>query len=101
MNKLRKLAVRGMRGRRKDTRVLALVIGMGFLFLTAGTLLLSSFHGSQAQQRQNLYGNWHLLYGGGDAEVCRNLEGLTQTDEAVTVTMLGSDEKCGHVAVLG
>lgn len=99
MNKLRKLAVRGMRGRRKDTRVLALVIGMGFLFLTAGTLLLSSFHGSQAQQRQNLYGNWHLLYGGGDAEVCRNLEGLTQTDEAVTVTMLGSDEKCGHVAV--
>ena len=30
MNKIRKLAVRGMRGRRKDTRVLALVIGMGF-----------------------------------------------------------------------
>ncbi len=35
MNKLRKLAVRGMRA--ADTRVLALVIGMGFLFLTAGT----------------------------------------------------------------
>lgn len=99
MNKIRKLAVRGMRGRRKDTRVLALVIGMGFLFLTAGTLLLSSFHGSQAQQRQSLYGDWHLLYGGGDTAVCQSLEGLSQADEAVTVTMLGSDEKCGHVAV--
>ena len=36
MNHVRKLALHGMRGRRKDTRVLALVIVMSFLFLTAG-----------------------------------------------------------------
>lgn len=98
MNRVRELALHGMWGRRKDTRVLALVIVMSFLFLTAGTLLLSSFSGSQAQQRQSLYGNWHLLYGEGDPAVCQGLESLPQVEQAVTVTLLGTDPRCGHVA---
>lgn len=91
MNHVRKLALHGMRGRRKDTRVLALVIGMSFLFLTAGTLLLSSFSGSQARQRQSLYGSWHLLYGGGDSSVAESLTGLSQVAETAEVTLLGVD----------
>ena len=98
MNHVRKLALHGMRGRRKDTRVLALVIGMSFLFLTAGTLLLSSFSGSQARQRQSLYGSWHLLYGGGDSSVAESLTGLSQVAETAEVTLLGVDGQCGQVA---
>ena len=98
MNHVRKLALHGMRGRRKDTRVLALVIVMSFLFLTAGTLLLSSFSGSQARQRQSLYGGWHLLYGGGDSRVAESLTGLSQVAETAEVTLLGVDGQCGQVA---
>ena len=90
MNHVRKLALHGMRGRRKDTRVLALVIVMSFLFLTAGTLLLSSFSGSQARQRQSLYGGWHLLYGGGgDSRVAESLTGLSQVAETAEVVFFG------------
>ena len=55
------LAINGMKGRKKDTRVLALVIVLSFLFLTVGTILLSSFTYTQAKQWQSLYGAWQLL----------------------------------------
>ncbi len=98
MNHVRKLALHGMRGRRKDTRVLALVIVMSFLFLTAGTLLLSSFSGSQARQRQSLYGGWHLLYGGGGFQSGGESDGPVPGGGDCRGDLLGVDGQCGQVA---
>lgn len=95
---LRKLAGRGMWGRRKDTRALAMVIVMSFLFLTAGTVLLASFTQTQAAQREQLYGSWHLLYAQGDPTAEATLQNLPGLETSLTVPILGSDSRCGYVA---
>ena len=75
-----RLAINGMKGRKKDTRVLAFFIALSFLFLTVGTILLSSFTYTQEQQRKNLYGAWQLLYTGNHAEISDGHHTSTPSD---------------------
>ena len=97
---LRQLARSGMKGRKKDTRVLTAVIAMSFLFLTVGTLLLSSLTESQARQRHSLYGSWQFFCPVGDNAYLREpLEQQPWVEESHLVTVLGTDEKAGAVAV--
>lgn len=93
------LAIKGMRGRKKDTRVLALVIALSFLFLTTGTILLSSFTETQERQRQSLYGSWQLLYGGEEENVLTALDRVPLDTGMTEVTIAGFDNSCGTVGV--
>jgi len=97
---LRQMARSGMKGRKKDTRVLTAVIAMSFLFLTVGTLLLSSLTESQARQRHSLYGSWQFFCPVGNNDYLREpLEQQPWVEESHLVTVLGTDEKAGAVAV--
>lgn len=97
---LRKMALSGMQGRKKDTRVLTSVIAMSFLFLTVGTLLLSSLTESQARQRHSLYGSWQFFSKvGTDSDLQPALAELDFLEESHLVTVLGTDDQAGAVAV--
>lgn len=99
MSKLHRMARSGMKGRKKDTRVLTAVIAMSFLFLTVGTLLLSSLTESQARQRHSLYGSWQLLDDGSDIFLSQYLGEQDWITERYDLTTIGEDETCGAVAV--
>ena len=59
-----RIALSGMRGRKKDTALTALVIILSFMFLTVSTILIASYTSTQEQQRYQLYGKWQALYAG-------------------------------------
>ena len=99
MKRLHKIALHGMKGRKKDTAVLALVIAMSFLFLTVGTMLLSSLTESQRQQRMELYGSWKLADSRKDPATEKRLSGQDWISGSHEVKILGTDSSCGAVAV--
>lgn len=93
-----RLAMGGMRGRKRDTRALALVMTCAFLFLTLAGTLMVSLSRSQARQREALYGSWQVLYDGRSREMARALREQLP-DAAQETEILGLSEQCGMVAV--
>lgn len=79
--------------------MLALVITMSFLFLSLGTLLLSSLTESQARQRRSLYGSWQVFYNMTDASFSDLLLEQPVVEESHFLTILGHDSRCGAVSV--
>lgn len=65
----RKIARNGMRGRKKVSALLVLVLTCTFLFITAAILLETSMKETKLRQREQLYGTWQAAYFGADAAV--------------------------------
>lgn len=98
MKRIHRIALRGMKGRKKDTAMLALVITMSFLFLSLGTAMLSSLTQSQENQRRTLYGTWKFSDRG---EVPALSQKLREQDwlTAHDLQVVGTDPLCGSVSV--
>lgn len=99
MNRIHQIALRGMKGRKKDSAMLTTVIVMSFLFLTVGTTLLSSLTESQSQQRMRLYGSWKLADRHQNPVVTQRLAEQPWITGSHQVDILGKDRKCGSVSV--
>ena len=98
MNRIHRIALHGMKGRKKDTAMLALVIAMSFLFLSFGTTLLSSLTRSQEDQRRTLYGAWKFSDRGEVPVLSRKLRELDWLT-AHDLEIIGTDPLCGSVSV--
>ena len=58
----REIAKNGLKGRKRISLLLILVLSCTFLFLVAALLLESSMSQTKRSQRQKLYGKWGAAY---------------------------------------
>lgn len=61
---MRKIALRGLIGRKWDTVLLWSVVALAFLFLVLTTTILTSLHAADAAQRVQTYGKWQVMASG-------------------------------------
>ena len=63
---IRKIAISGMKGRKKDTFLLSFVVLLSFLFIVIATVFYSSSERTKNIQRMNMFGTWQASYLNGD-----------------------------------
>lgn len=74
---IRKIAYRGLWGRKKDTLILLLVVFLSVLFVVSSSIFYSSYEEAKFQERARIYGKWTHLYPAMDFETAElmSLEG--------------------------
>ena len=58
---MRKIALRGLIGQKRNTLLLWSVVALAFLFLVLSTTLITSLQETDEQQRNNTYGKWQVM----------------------------------------
>lgn len=96
----RKIARNGMRGRKKVSALLVLVLTCTFLFITAAILLETSMKETKLRQREQLYGTWQAAYFGADAAVRERFLSEPELSETAISYRIGKDKTCGTVSSL-
>ncbi len=76
---MRKIALRGLIGRKRDTLLLWSVVALAFLFLVLSTTLIASLQATDAAQRASAYGQWQVMAGGLPAPAGRELAQKAET----------------------
>ena len=94
--KLFLIALHGLLGRKKDTRLLLLAVILTFLFLTMSTTVLSSMDHSEKEQRALLYGDWQVAAQGLTGEEADRLQANVP---AVRCQIRGADDRYGTIGV--
>lgn len=95
-----RLARNGMKGRKRDTRLLRTVITLSFLFVTVATILIFSVQATENARRYSLYGEWQLCYFGADEGEKSALMADSAVRESSVCLLVGQTEKCGLVGTL-
>ena len=97
---LRSIAINGMKGRKKDSLILRLVIILSFTFIVSSLIFQASFEQTRIGQRKELYGSWQAAYLGGYSDT---YESLSKEEAVKTIThtqLLGKSDKLGMVGTL-
>ncbi|MBR2639521.1 MAG: FtsX-like permease family protein [Oscillospiraceae bacterium] len=81
---MRKIALRGLIGQKRNTLLLWSVVALAFLFLVLSTTLITSLQKTDEQQRNNTYGKWQVMVSDSD------LTGIEFDDES-SKTFLSDD----------
>lgn len=61
---MRKIALQGLMGRKRDTALLWVVVLLAFLFLVLSTILITSLQKTDQAQRLDTYGRWQVMAAG-------------------------------------
>ena len=99
---MRKIAFKGMRGRRKDAAYLIGVIALSLLFMTVATQLLSSISETDRQQNFNVFGEWKgalLSATGEEMEALRAGSGELNAQIAES-RIIGESKEIGVIGVM-
>ena len=99
---MRKIAFKGMRGRRKDAAYLIGVIALSLLFMTVATQLLSSISETDRQQNFNVFGEWKgalLSATGEEMEALRAGSGELTAD-IIESRVIGESKQAGVIGVM-
>lgn len=96
----RKIAKNGMRGRKKVSLLLTLVLTFTFIFITTAVLLETSMKETRIHQREQLYGTWHAAYLGVGEEEQTAFLAEPDVTETVTSELLGKDKSLGTVGTI-
>ncbi len=91
------IARRGLKGRKKDTLLLKLVITLAFIFIVTSTVFEASIEKTKSEQRLDLYGEWHAAYLDGDYEILERLKAESEVDKVGSSLIIGKSDKCGVV----
>ena len=83
--KMRKIALRGLIGQKRNTLLLWSVVVLAFLFLVLSTTLITSLQETDEQQRNNTYGSWQIMVS--DSE----LSGVQKSEEKVEINLSSSE----------
>ncbi|WP_033165855.1 ABC transporter permease [Clostridium sp. KNHs205] len=97
---LRKIAKSGMKGRRKDSWLLKLVVSLSFAFITAALVFQASMEQTDINQKKELYGSWQAAYLGGNENTLNRLKGEKEVKDIAYSTSLGTASKLGSVGTL-
>ncbi|MFA5524607.1 MAG: FtsX-like permease family protein [Tissierellales bacterium] len=91
------IAKRGLKGRKKDTLLLKLVITLSFIFIVTSTIFEASINKTKQEQRIDLYSEWHAAYLKGDEETLERLKKEPAVDKAGISLIIGESDKAGVV----
>lgn len=94
---IRKIAISGMKGRKKDTFLLSFVVLLSFLFIVIATVFYSSSEKTKNIQRTNMFGTWQASYLNGDEYIKKELLDTNNIDAIGSSRMLGKSSTVGFV----
>lgn len=97
---LREIARNGMKGRKKDSFLLKLVITLSFAFITAALIFQASMEKTKTQQREKLYGSWQGAYLGGDEDTFKKLAEEKEIKDITYTKNIGRSSKLGLVGTI-
>lgn len=95
--KTRDIARSGLRGRKRDTLLLKLVITLAFIFIITAMIFQSSTKQTKLEKRLELYGEWNAAYLNGDKGVLKSLEEEPGVKEINNSIIIGDSVKLGVV----
>lgn len=93
----KEIAKAGLKGRKKDTFLIKIVIILSFVFIISSTVFQSSVNKTKLEQRLELYGEWHAAYLGENERVVNNLKEEPAIDKLGSSLIIGQSESCGIV----
>lgn len=89
--------VRGMmRGSRRDTLLLFVVIALVVLFMTASTIFISSLNESENENRRQMYGSWQTMFYAADDVTLEKM--LEVAPDTLAAEFVGDRSDIGMVA---
>lgn len=94
---IRKIAISGMKGRKKDTFLLSFVVLLSFLFIVTATILFSSSEKTKNIQRTNTFGTWHGSSLNGDDDLEESLLKIKEVEDLGKSRILGKSKTLGMV----
>lgn len=94
---LREIAKVGLKGRKKDTILLKIVITLAFIFIITSTIFQGSIETTKSEQGLDLYGEWHAAYMHGDNQVRDRLKEEKDIDKMGVSTIIGQSQTAGVV----
>lgn len=83
---MRKIALRGLIGRKRETLLLWTVVVLAFLFLALPTTLITSIQATDAAQRISTYGAWQIMASGISEEDARSF--ASRSGESAVLPLL-------------
>jgi ABC-type lipoprotein release transport system permease subunit len=95
--KTRDIARSGLKGRKRDTLLLKLVITLAFVFIITAMIFQSSTKQTKLEKRLELYGEWNAAYLNGDKGVLDSLEQEPSVKELNNSIIIGDSAKIGVV----
>lgn len=95
--KLWNIARQGMKGRKRDTRLLLAVVALAFAFITAASVLLASIDRTKQEQQFALYGRWQLMAAEADTARKQAIENTKGVDAFAASELLFTAENCGVI----
>lgn len=93
---LKSIAKSGLKGRRRQTRILLIALGLAFFFMTVSLILLGTSNTNRQAQRQAAFGEWDGVYVRDTKEMANLL-----TDQGLIVgqtRLIGHDDRLGLIA---
>ena len=89
---MRKIALRGLIGRKRDTLLLWSVVALAFLFLVLSTTLITSLQATDSAQRVQTYGSWQVMASGISRETSEQLVDLAETAAVLPMIPVSGDD---------
>lgn len=97
---MRRIAISGMKGRKKDTFLLSFVIGLAFVFIILATIFHASSEGTKIEQRTAMFGSWDATYLKGSKEVIEDLKKKEEVEKLGMSRLLGYSTRFGIVGTI-
>lgn len=94
---LRKIALSGMKGRKKDTFLLIFVVILAFIFIVIATTLHSSSEITKLQQRTEMFGHWKASYLNGNQEIENQLKVIDEINSLGISRIVGQSSRFGTI----
>ncbi len=95
--KMKDIARRGLKGRKKDTLLLNLVIILSFIFIVTSTIFEASIDKTKLEQRLNLYGEWNAAYLGANEGTLEKLRSEADIEKLSSALIIGESSKSGVI----
>ena len=88
---MRKIALRGLIGQKRNTLLLWSVVALAFLFLVLSTTLITSLNKTDEEQRRSTYGSWQIMVSdseltGADFSDENGMKYESMIDESITTS---------------
>lgn len=93
---LRRIALSGLKGRPRQTRILLVTLGLAFFFVTLSLILLGTSNTNREINRLTTFGEWGAVYINEPEEVVREM--VEEIPSSAVLRVAGRDDRFGLVA---
>lgn len=98
--RLKDIARSGLKGRKRDSLLLNIVIILSFTFITAAMIFQSSTKETKLRQRFQLYGEWNTAYLHSDKETREILDNTENIEKSASSKIIGKSNELGMIGTM-